>query len=349
MKGIYPCLPRLARMPDNTIVPAGRQLSVTEQFVVPAMIAAAGRKARKRFVEFFTANIENDNTRAAYAAAIDRFLWWSQEHGYTLPTIEPTLIAAYFKQGCPEIRPHKPLSRPKLADSSKKQHLAAIKALFDYLVTGGVVEFNPAASVKGPKVVVEKGKTPVLSPVDARRLLDCIDTTKIAGLRDRALIATMLYAFARVGASLAMNVDDIYENGRSLWLRLHEKGGKYHEMPAHHKLAEYLDAYIEVAGIREERTTPLFRTLDRKRQLTDRRMLRQDAWGMIKRRALQAGVTSAACCHTWRATGITDFVRNDGSIENARKMAAHASSRTTNMYVRVDEEMKQEEVERVRI
>jgi len=173
--------------------------------------------------------------------------------------------------------------------------------------------------------------------------------TTIGGLRDRALIAVMVYGFARIGATLKMNVGDLYENGRTLWLRLHEKGGKYHEMPAHHQLAEYLDEYLVAAGILGQRGSPLFRTLDRKRNLTENRMLRQDAWAMIKRRARDAGVTVAACCHTFRATAITEYIRNGGTVENARKMAAHASSRTTNMYIRVDEEMKLEEVERVRI
>ena len=163
------------------------------------------------------------------------------------------------------------------------------------------------------------------------------------------MISTTIYAFARIGAVLAMNVDDLYENGRTLWLRLHEKGGKYHEMPAHHKLAPYLDEYFDTAGIRGEKGTPLFRTLDRKRRLTDRRMLWQDSWSMIKRRARQAGVSSEICCHTGRATGLTNYMENDGSLETARMMAAHASSRTTKMYVRTKDKMQQQEVEKVRI
>ena len=247
------------------------------------------------------------------------------------------------------IHERNPRTGKPYADASVKQHLAAVRMLFDYLTTGGVVPFNPASSVRGPKLVIDKGKTPVLSAADTRRLIDTIDVTRVGGLRDRALIATMVYGFARIGATLKMNVDDLYENGRTLWLRLHEKGGKYHEMPAHHKLAEYLDEYLIRADLVGERGTPLFRTLDRKGNFTENRMLRQDAWAMIKRRACNAGVTAAACCHTFRATAITEYVRNGGSVENARKMAAHASARTTNMYIRVDDEMKVEEVERVRI
>lgn len=271
-------------------------------------------------------------------------------HGFSIERIEPTLVAAYFNSNCPETRGYKRYSKSTLtAKSTKKQHLAAVRQMFNHLVRNGVMEFNPAASVRGPKLVVVKGKTPVLSEEDARRFLDSIDISKIAGLRDRAIIGTTIYAFARIGAVLGMNVDDLYENGRMLWLRLHEKGGKDHEMPAHHKLAPFLDAYMDAAGIRGEKGTPLFRTLDRKRQLTNRRMLRQDAWDMWKRRAKKAGISDKTCCHTGRGTGLTNFRLNGGSLEDARILANHASSRTTGLYVRVEEKIRVGEVERVRI
>ena len=74
----------------------------------------------------------------------------------------------------------------------------------------------------------------MLSPTEARTLLDLIDLGKTAGLRDRALLATMVYSFARVGAMVSMNVEDYYRQGKRWWLRLHEKGGKFHQVPAHH-------------------------------------------------------------------------------------------------------------------
>ncbi len=334
---------------NQNLIRTKRQVSVTEHAVVPALIENAGKKAKRKFVEFFTTHIENDNTRAAYAEAVDRFLHWCQSLHLSIETIEPTLVALYFKKHCPETRPYKKHSKPTLkAKSTKKQHLAAVRQMFDHLTSSGVIEFNPASSVKGPKLVVEQGKTPVLGPEDATRLLDSIDLTKIAGLRDRALIGTLFYAFARIGAVLAMNVDDLYENGRTLWLRLHEKGGKNHEMPAHHQLAKYLDAYLDAAVIRGEKETPIFRTLDRKRNLTAKRMLRGDAYRVMQRRAKQAGITVPVCNHTGRASGLTDYMLNGGSLEDARAMANHSSSKVTRMYVRIDQKMKQAEVERVR-
>ena len=97
-----------------------------------------------------------------------------------------------------------------------KQHLAAIRMLFDWLATGGILPFNPATAVRGPKHVVKRGKTPVLAPEEARQLLDSIDVRTPAGLRDRALIGLMVYTFARIGAATAMRVEDVYIQNRRL-------------------------------------------------------------------------------------------------------------------------------------
>src|SRR4051812_17893445 len=223
--------------------------------IVPVLISEAGEGAAKRFFEFFTANIRNPNTRAAYAVAVAQFLRWCEDRQLSLRTIEPMAVAAYIE------------SHPGSAPT-KKQHLAAIRMLFDWLVTGQVIGVNPAASVRGPKHVVRKGKTLVLSAEDARTLLDSIEiereekdgtkTPLVVGLRDRALIGVMVFSFARIGAVVSMKVEDYYQNGKRWWLRLHEKGGKFHEVPAHHNAEAYLDAYLEAAGIGDDRKSPLF-------------------------------------------------------------------------------------------
>jgi integrase/recombinase XerD len=219
--------------------------------------------------------------------------------------------------------------------------------LFDYLVTGGVLPFNPAASVKGPTYVVKKGKTPVLSAEDARTLLDSIDEASVVGLRDRALIGVMVYSFARVSAVVAMRVEDYYQNGKRWWVRLHEKGGKFHEMPVHHKAEEYLDAYL-AAGIATDKKSFLFRTAYRRTgNLTARPMSRWDAFKMIKRRARMAEVSERIGCHTFRATGITVYLQNGGSLEAAQQMANHESIRATKLYDRTGEQVTLDEVERI--
>jgi len=306
---------------------------------LPAVIAGAGERASRRFVEFFTANIRNRNTREAYARAVGAFLGWCDRHGLALGTIEPVAVAAYVEQ----------LLKDGLAKPTVKQHLAAIRMLFDWMVTGGVLPFNPAASVRGPKYVIKKGKTPVLTPDEARLLLDSIDTQELSGLRDRALLGVMVYSFGRVSAVVGMNAGDYYQQGKRWWLRLHEKGGKHHEVPVHHKAEEYLDAWIAAARIGEDKDSPLWRRMTNQRLVGGGRMSRVDVFRMIKRRCRQGELGAAANCHTFRATGITAYLLNGGTIEGAQAIAAHESPRTTKLYDRTTDEITLDEIERISI
>ncbi len=175
--------------------------------MVPALIGDAGDQAAKRFIEFFTANIRNPNTRAAYARAAVDFFGWCERHGAgPLPAIQPVHVAAYVDE----------LTRSHAAPTVK-QRLAAVRMLFDWLIVGQVLPHNPAAAVRGPKHVVTKGKTPVLSPEETRHLLDSLPSETITGLRDRALIGLLVYTFARIGAAVSLNVEDIYHQNRRLW------------------------------------------------------------------------------------------------------------------------------------
>lgn len=288
-------------------------------------------------LEFFTANIRNPNTRQAYARAVVRFSDWCTNHKLSLHQLSPFLIAAYVEE-----------LGNTLARPSVKQHLAAIRMLFDYLVVGQILPMNPSSAVRGPKHVVKRGRTPVLSADEARQLLDAIDTSSIGGLRDRALIGVMVFSFARVSAVIGMNSEDYLPQGKRYWFRLHEKGGKQHEVPAHHKAEEYLDAYVTAAGIGILKGSPLFRTLDRRRQLSTNRMTRREALAMVKRRARDAGLSAdAVSCHTFRATGITAYLLNGGTVEKAQQIAAHESPRTTKLYDRTTDEISLDEIERI--
>src|SRR5215472_10370910 len=305
---------------------------------LPAAIAAAGVRTSERFIDFFTANLRNRNTRMAYAVAVRQFFNWCEERGLQLGAVRPTTVAAYVEQ-----------LAAGMARPSVKQHLAAIRQLFDYLVTGGIILFNPAGAVRGPKYVVKRGKTPVLSADQARLLLDSIDVAELSGLRDRALIGVMVYTFARVSAAATMRVEDYFEHGKRAWLRLHEKGGKRHEVPCHHNLTEYLDAWILAAKIADDKKGSLFRAIRKGNRLTGNSMVREDVLAMIKRRAAGAALPYSTCCHTFRATGITNYLQNGGTLEHAQQIAAHESPRTTKLYDRTQDEISLDEVERIRI
>jgi site-specific recombinase XerD len=295
-------------------------------------------RSATRFWEFFTANIRNKNTRRAYFKAVCRFSSWCEMHGLNEVTaVAPIHVAAYVEEM------QLSLSRPSI-----KQHLAALKMLFDWLVVGQVIGSNPAQNVRGPKHSQRKGKTPVLNPDEARALLDNIDTDTLIGLRDRALIGLMVFTFARVGATVTMKVEDCYLQGRRLWIRLHEKGGKRHEVPANHYLDDYLAQYLEAADLKNAPKSPLFRSVTgRTGRLSDNAMTQPDVYRMIRRRAAEAGIETKIGCHTFRATGITAYLKNGGRLEVAQQIAAHESSRTTGLYDRRGDEISLHEVERI--
>ena len=307
--------------------------------VIPLAVRQAGPRAEEKFAEFFAATIRNMNTRMAYIRAVKKFFAWVEGRNLGLVQIRPLHVAAYIEA----------LSKERSAPTVK-QNLAAIRMLFDYLVVGQVVEMNPAAAVRGPSYSTKKGKTPVLDQDEARQLLDRIDTTSVVGLRDRAVIGLMVYTFARVGALAAMNVGDYFPQGKRFWVRLHEKGGKLHDVPAHHKLEEFLDAYFEAARIRDQKKGPLFRvTRGKTKVLTTRRMTRRDVYEMVRRRAADAGIETAIGCHTFRATGITDYLTNGGRIAVAQRMAGHSNAKTTGLYDRRNDDISVGEVERIGI
>jgi integrase/recombinase XerC len=309
-------------------------------FQPPTLIATADDRTRHRFLEFFAANIRNKNTRRAYAQATREFLAWCESTGVaSIDSVQPLHVAAYIEQ----------LGRERSAPTVK-QRLAAIRHLFDWLVTGQVVPVNPAASVRGPSHSVKRGKTPVLDPAEARALLDSIDVTTPVGLRDRALIGLMVYSFARIGAALSMKVEDVYVQNRRLWVRLHEKGGKRHEMPCHHNLEAYLHAYVDGSRLATDPKGALFRTIGRGTdELTTTPLPQANAYAMIRRRAAAAGIETKIGNHTFRATGITAYLKNGGTLEKAAAMANHASTRTTQLYDRRGDKISLDEVERVAI
>jgi site-specific recombinase XerD len=329
--------------------------------VLPAPFFMPTPEAAKCARDFFATQLHNTHTRKAYLNATRRFAAWCKAHGLQLATVEPFHVAAFIKdlQDKPFPLKQKPFSPPAV-----KQHLAALRMLFDWLVIGQIIKVNPAHAVRGPKYVVKKGKTPVLTADEARDLLDSIPIVRntgrrgqpeslepaLVGLRDRALIAVMVYSFARVNAVLKMKVRDYFVQGRRGWVRLHEKGGKEHEVPCHHNLEKYLDEYIAAAGIAADPEGPLFRTAAGKTgALTGNTMWQVDAYRMIQRRSKTAGVKTRIGNHTFRATGITAYLKNNGTLEHAQHIANHESPRTTKLYDRRHDEISLDEVEKISI
>lgn len=219
-----------------------------------------------------------------------------------------------------------------------------------------MLQSNPATAVRGPRHSVKRGKTPVLTAAETRTLLDSLTVVANTGragqalrdTRDRALIGVMVCTFSRVGAVLGMRVDDYFAQGRRMWIRLNEKGGKHHEMPCHHALEEYLDAYLAAGRLQASPAEPLFQSA-RSHHLTGKSLGQPDVWRMLRRRATAAGIATKIGAHTFRATGITTYLQNGGKLEFAQQMANHESPRTTSLYDRRHDQVSLDEVERILI
>jgi len=314
-------------------------MSLVVRSAAPAPVAAGGTGTEERYWEFFAASLRNRNTRRAYLRAVEDFFVFLETRGIgTLAEIRPLHVAAHVEA---LTRSHAP--------ATVKQRLAAIRALLDWMTVGQAIPSNPAASVRGPRHVVRRGRTPVLARDDARRLLESLRTDTVVGLRDRALLALMVYSFARIGAAVAMRVEDFRPTGRRWAVRLHEKGGLAHEVPAHHNLEAWLHDYIEAAGIVEDPGGWLFRSAEgRTGRLTDRPLQVRNALDMVRRRARDAGIAVPGLCnHSLRATGITAYIAAGGALETAQAIAGHASPRTTQLYDRTGDEIALDEIERI--
>ena len=305
----------------------------------PALVALEGPRTEERFWEFFGVTIRNRNTRRAYMQAISVFFAEMSARGIRrLAEVRPLHVAAHIETLG---QTHSP--------ATVKLRLAAIRMLFDWLVAGQVLEINPAASVRGPRLVVRRGTTPALVQEDMRHLLDSIRTDSLVGLRDRAFLGLLAYTFARVGAATTMRVEDVYPVGRRSWVRLREKGGKILDLPAHHSLEAWLHDYIDASGIAEDRCGWLFRAaIGRSGRLSERPLLARNALDLVQRRARDAGIAvPGLCVHSFRATGITTYLQAGGSLEMAQSIAGHANPRTTKLYDRSSDAVTLDEVERI--
>ena len=311
---------------------------------LPAIIAQSGNSARFAWAEFFGAQIDNAHTRRAYLHAVERFLTWCNARGLELHEIAPAAVGEYVRG----LRTSggSPASKP-----TRKLHLAAIRQFFDRLVVRHVVILNPAASVRGPRHAVSEGKTPAVSPDQARRVLRSIPSGTLVGLRDRTIIGVLIYTAARAGAVARLRLADFYTDGRQWFLRFDEKGGKVRDIPARHDLEGFVHEYIRAAGLTAEPPNrPLFRTAaGRTDRLTATAMSGKDILRMVKRRFKAAGLPPNLTCHTFRATTITDLLEQGVNPDDVQHLAGHSDPRTTRLYDRRRRQITRNIVERISV
>ena len=300
----------------------------------PTIVKAAGKSAEFAWEEFFQAEIANAHTRKNYMHAVKQFLAWVEERKLELPRIAPADVGEYL-QGL------------ELATPTKKLHLAALRRFFDRLVNRHVCVINPAATVKAERHSVVEGKTPDIGPTQARTLLKSIATADPVGLRDRAVLAVLVYTAARVGAVAKLTIKNFVNDGSQYTLRFAEKGGKSREIPVRHDLEQFLLAYIQSANITEG---PLFRTANRKsKTLTKNAMTGIDICRMMKRHLKSAGLPGHFSPHSFRVTTVTDLLEQNVPLEDVQYLAGHADPRTTRIYDRRRRKVTRNIVERISI
>ncbi|MCS4139508.1 site-specific recombinase XerD [Salinibacter ruber] len=327
------------RLPSGDQPRSANRLPGAFEADLPPLISGAEPETQERFLEFFLAEIRNENTRKAYGRAVARFLRWAGRQDFSLEGISPMVVSAYVEQ-----------LKPKLAPATVKQHLSAIRRLFGYLQATGALPENPAEPVRGPKHNPREGSTPILTAEEASRFIEGLPTGSIKGKRDKAIIGVLTYTFARVSAVVNLSQEDYFQAGRRRKLRLQEKGGKRRDVPLHHKATDYLEEYLEAGGRLEEKGEPLFRTMTRQGDLSGRPMDRTAVLRMVKSRASDEGLDpDQVCCHTFRGTGITAYLQNGGKLEVAQHIAGHADASTTKLYDRRRELVSKEEVEKIGI
>ncbi len=327
--------------PSSGLVPAGQNLPSFLPSQLPEILARAGKAAIFAAEEFFYGRIRNEHTRAAYLIAVRRFLRAAENRGLELGQITPKDVGIYIDG----------LRRENTSVATRKQHLAALRHFFDAQVTRHAIILNPALSVRGERYQVVEGKTPEITVQGARTLLHSIHTDNVVGLRDRAIVALLIYTAARAGAVATLKRGGFYHAGDQWMLHFDEKGGKSREIPVRHDLEQMVFEYIDAAGMRDAaKDAPLFRTAYRRtRQLTSHTLRVVDICRMVKRRLRDAGLADRLSPHSFRVTTITDLLEQGVPLEDVQRLAGHADPRTTRLYDRRDSKITRNIVERISI
>jgi integrase/recombinase XerD len=276
---------------------------------LPEIIHRAGANAVFAAKEFFSGTIRNEHTKRAYLHAVKRFLKWAEKHGgRELMQVAPWHVGQYFTE----------LAKTT-SIATRNQHLSALRHFFDGMVTRHAIVLNPALSVLGERYGVMEGKTPEIPIPDARKLLASVDTSHVIGLRDRAILAVLVYTTSRAGAVAKLKRGDFYYSGQQWMLHFEEKGGKSREISVRHDLEGLIAECIAAAGLQEApKDMPLFQSaLKKQRKLSGKAIHVNDICRMMKRRLKDFAMPLLYSPHSFRVTTITDLLEQNVPREDA--------------------------------
>ena len=324
------------RTDRNEQIDSGALTSQSDQTHVEP--AAAGRLlSREDFhrlaavppaVEWF-ANIDNPNTRRAYENDVRSFV---QFVGIETPDDMRKVTRAHV------IAWRKVLEQQELGPATISRKLSALSALFGYLCERNAVTDNPAHGVKRPSEGANEGKTPALSDGQARKLLEAPDEQSLKGVRDRAILATLLYHGLRREELTKLRVKDIQHREGTPHLVVQGKGRKIRYVPLHPEAGRLIQAYLALAGHGDERAGALFRPVRNNRTGTLTKPLHPDAvYRLVRRYARLADLPDAidgVNAHAMRATAATNALQHQADIAKVQEWLGHVHIGTTRLYDR---------------
>jgi len=290
-------------------------------------------------------------TRIAYARAVRRLAEHLEAQSLTFASATPRHIATYIETL--EAKPgHGQHGRRHPAGvRTRKQHLAAVRHFYHHLVQRHGAIINPAASVRSPRLAVERGETIAIAPESIRQMLAAIDTATFIGQRDHAIITTLSHTAARVGAIAklfrgSVRLDTISLRPRGEAIILEEKNAKRRQLPLAGELRAVLMRWLLRLGL-GDLDGPLFPTLCPNRPVS-RPMTGQDILRMVRRRMRAAGVGHAGhSCHSFRAGTATALLESGLELSRVQDLLGHADPRTTRMYDARSREVQGETLDRI--
>ena len=308
-------------------------------FTAADLISASSESKRAKVSEtllnILEGRVRNSNTRKAYKAAWRSFFAFCSEYKLELDRAKPYHVGMWLKRHPGSV-------------ATQRQHLAAVRLLFDHLLEKGVVDINPAARAKAPRLERESAHTPIFEQNEIKTFLDAIKADSLIDKRDKALFSTLAYSWARVSAAVGLKVEDYYERNGERWLRLHEKRGKIHEVPVHSKAREAIDQWLLASDLGCNPSAPLFPAFGKNKKTPElRHMDRTSVWKLVQARARASGLEKRVCCHSFRATGITEYMSAGGSLDIAQRIAGHSQLSTTKIYDRSRDRLTMDEIEKI--
>ena len=324
-------------MPNIRNTKKSRAISLHEQLelLLPASWQQKHRTIAETLLNTLEGKISNPNTRQAYKNAWRQFFLFCSKYKLELDRIRPYHFELWRTQHTGSI-------------ATQRQHLAAIRLLFNNLLQRGLLDLNPAAEATVDRHNPQSSHTPVFDNAEINLFLQSIQPTSLIGLRDKALFTTMAYSWARVSAIIALNVEDYYLRDRARWLRLKEKRGKIHEVPVHSEATAAIDNWLSGSGLVSNPSMPLFPSFTHNRLLIlNKHMTRMNVWKLVQTKANAIGLKKSLGCHSFRATGLTAFMTAGGQLEMAQRIAGHSQSATTKLYDRSKDRLTVQEIEKI--